>query len=188
MEFLDVVDEHGNPTGQIIERERAHREGIRHRTSHVWLIRVENGRPQVLLQLRSINKDSFPGCYDISSAGHIPAGCSFEESAIRELKEELGVAVGADELVICGDRFLSIDDSFHGKPFHDRQVSRIFYYLTDIDEKAFILQKEEVAGVIWMDFEECFSAVRENRIKHCIFPDELEMVKSALRENHIFPL
>ncbi len=32
-------------------------------------------------------KDSFAGCYDISSAGHIPAGQDYLESALRELKE-----------------------------------------------------------------------------------------------------
>ncbi len=36
-EALDIVDEDGNPTGETVERGRAHREGIRHRTSHVWL-------------------------------------------------------------------------------------------------------------------------------------------------------
>ena len=73
MEYLDVVDENGNPTGESVPRSRAHAEGIRHRTSHVWLMRIRNGRRQILLQKRSACKDSFPGCYDISSAGHIPA-------------------------------------------------------------------------------------------------------------------
>ena len=38
MEYLDIVDEMGNPTGEIVEREYAHRHGIRHRTSHVWSV------------------------------------------------------------------------------------------------------------------------------------------------------
>jgi 8-oxo-dGTP pyrophosphatase MutT (NUDIX family) len=33
---------------------------------------------------------------DVSSAGHIPVGIDFVESAIRELKEELGVSASAD--------------------------------------------------------------------------------------------
>ena len=71
-ELLDIVDELGNPTGKVVEREIAHQKGIRHRTSHVWLVRKRNNKVQVLLQKRSHNKDSFPDCYDISSAGHIP--------------------------------------------------------------------------------------------------------------------
>lgn len=43
MEYLDIVDEVGNPTGEIVEREYAHRHGIRHRTSHVWLLRKKAG-------------------------------------------------------------------------------------------------------------------------------------------------
>ena len=72
MEILDVVDETGAPTGETVERAEAHREGVRHRTAHVWIARNRNGRIQLLLQKRCMQKDSFPGCYDISSAGHIP--------------------------------------------------------------------------------------------------------------------
>lgn len=71
---MDIVDEYGNPTGETINREIAHAEGIRHRTAHVWLLRMKDNRLQILLQKRAHNKDSHPGCYDISSAGHIPAG------------------------------------------------------------------------------------------------------------------
>ena len=46
---------------------------------------------ELLLQKRSQQKDSYPGCYDISSAGHSPAGVDFIPSALRELKEELGL-------------------------------------------------------------------------------------------------
>ena len=75
-EYLDVVDENGMPTGETVERSVAHREGFPHRTSHLWLVRRREGRIQVLLQKRAMTK-SFPGCYDISSAGHIPAGQDF---------------------------------------------------------------------------------------------------------------
>ena len=104
MEFLDVVDENGNPTGEVVSREKAHREGIPHRTSHVWIVRIKGGRLQILLQKRSDDKDSYPGCYDISSAGHIPAGKDFVESALRELYEELGVKAQPKDLVVCGQR------------------------------------------------------------------------------------
>ncbi len=96
MEYLDIVDENGFPTGQIVEREKAHAEGIMHRTSHVWLVRKKNGRIEALLQKRCDMKESFPGCYDISSAGHIPAGVDFAPSAVRELKEELGIEASED--------------------------------------------------------------------------------------------
>lgn len=89
-EIFDIVDENGEPTGKTVPRSEAHRNGIRHRTAHVWLWRPAKGGFEILLQKRSDDKDSFPGCYDISSAGHIPAGCDYITSALRELKEELG--------------------------------------------------------------------------------------------------
>ena len=51
-EMLDIVDENGVPTGQSVPRTPAHAEGLRHRTSHVWIVRRKNGRVQVLLQMR----------------------------------------------------------------------------------------------------------------------------------------
>lgn len=120
MEYLDIVDENGVPTGKTAERTAAHKQGLRHRTSHVWILRERAGKVEVLLQKRSQNKDSFPGCYDISSAGHIPAGVDFIPSALRELKEELGCSVSENELIYCGQRRFSYDGVFHGK---ERQLT-----------------------------------------------------------------
>ena len=61
MEWLDIVDENGHPTGETVERSYAHRHGIRHRTAHVWIFRRQNGHTEILLQKRSDIKDSFPG-------------------------------------------------------------------------------------------------------------------------------
>ena len=58
-EMLDIVDENGVPTGQSVPRTTAHAEGLRHRTSHVWIVRRKNGRVQVLLQMRCAAKDSY---------------------------------------------------------------------------------------------------------------------------------
>ena len=54
-------------------------------------VRKVEGRWQVLLQKRSENKDSFPGLLDISSAGHLDPGETYESGAWRELSEELGI-------------------------------------------------------------------------------------------------
>ena len=93
LEFVDIVDEYGNPTGETVERAKAHSEGIRHRTAHVWIIRRNGKQTEVLLQKRSLKKDSFPGQFDTSSAGHIQAGDEPLDSALRELREELGLSL-----------------------------------------------------------------------------------------------
>lgn len=45
-----------------------------------WLLRSKQGKVQILLQKGCDTKESFPGYYDISSAGHISAGMDFIES------------------------------------------------------------------------------------------------------------
>lgn len=176
MEYLDIVDENGEPTGEIISRQEAHEKGIRHRTSHVWILRKKEGKLQILLQKRSKNKDSFPGCYDISSAGHIPAGQGYVESALRELQEELGCMAAAEQLIYCGKRSFRFKREFHGRTFQDHQVSSVFVLWLDWEEDAFTLQEEEVESVCWFDFEECKKAVAEGTIPNCIFPEELDML------------
>ena len=180
-EVLDIADDSGQPTGQTVRRDMAHRNGIQHRTSHVWILRRQQGRVQVLLQKRSDEKDSFPGCYDISSAGHIPAGCEFIASALRELEEELGYRANAEELIFCGQRRFSFRQTFHGMPFYDKQVSNIYALWADREPEQFHLQTSEVSEVRWFDFSRCLDMVRNNSFPHCIYPEELEMLQKTLQ-------
>ena len=177
-EYLDVVDENGKPTGETVERSVAHREGFPHRTSHLWLVRKRDGRIQVLLQKRAMTK-SFPGCYDISSAGHIPAGQDYYPSAIRELKEELGLTAKESELIPCGDMKIVWDDVFFGIPYHDRQYTKVLLLWADIEEDQLTLQKEEVDGVLWIDLQECMDRVAAGTIQNCFSPEELKLVQAA---------
>ena len=183
LEILDIVDEQGNPTGQTAERKKVHREGIRHRTAHVWLLRKRRERVEILLQKRSDDKDSFPGCYDISSAGHIPAGVDYIPSALRELKEELGVDAEASQLHYCGKRFIYYEEIFYGEPFVDNQVTKVYILWLDQEADEFTLQAEEVDEVKWFDLDECMELVRHNRISHCIMMEELEMVRKGALED-----
>lgn len=176
-EMLDIVDENGVPTGQSVPRTTAHAEGLRHRTSHVWIVRRKNGRVQVLLQMRCAAKDSYPGCYDISSAGHIPAGAEFVGSALRELREELGVTAAPADLHECGLRRFRFEAEFHGKPFKDNQVSKVFCLWLDREAEDFAVQKSEIDYVKWFDLDEAVAAVEQGTIPNCIFPEELGMVK-----------
>lgn len=134
-----------------------------------------NSKVQILLQKRSMDKDSFPGCYDISSAGHIPAGVDFIPSALRELEEELGVIASPEQLITCGDRKISTDQVFHGQKFLDRQYTRVFCLWWE-EETSFVLQRSEIDEVIWLDFQECYTKVANNEIPHCIDLEELDML------------
>ena len=87
-ELFDIVDELNQVTGQGTRRE-IHEGSLRHRAVHMFLV---NKHGAVLLQKRSLWKDRQPGKWDSSAAGHLDAGESYEEAAVRELKEELGVS------------------------------------------------------------------------------------------------
>lgn len=181
MEMLDVVNEDGSRTGLIKERGVAHREGALHATAHIWIARQndKNGY-DLLLQKRSAHKDSHPGCYDISSAGHISAGEELLPSALRELKEELGIEAKLQDLREIGVRHINYEGTFYGRPFRDRQRSVIYLYEKPVNTEELILQESEIESVLWMDYEEVLEAVRKNTIKHCIYEEELFMVGHAL--------
>ena len=49
-----------------------------------------------------MKKESFPGLFDTSSAGHIPSGSDPIESALRELLEELGIEATEEQLSFVG--------------------------------------------------------------------------------------
>ena len=132
----------------------------------------------MLLQKRAMTK-SFPGCYDISSAGHIPAGQDYYPSAIRELKEELGLTASESDLIYCGDLKIFWDDVFFGIPYHDRQYTKVLLLWADIEDDQMTLQKEEVDGVLWIDLQECIERVDAGTIQNCISPEELKMVQTA---------
>ena len=57
----------------------------------------ENGL-EFLWQRRSEKVDRYPGDYDISAGGHINLGESLVEAAVREVREEIGAKITADEL------------------------------------------------------------------------------------------
>lgn len=53
----------------------------------------------------------------------------------------------------------------------------------DIEKDAMHLQKEEIADVVWMDFEACIKMVAENSVKNCIAMEELEMLRDHMGED-----
>ena len=65
---------------------------MRHRAIHVL---VFNSRGQVFLQKRSMKKDRQPGVWDSSASGHLNTGESYDDCAVREAREEIGLELAA---------------------------------------------------------------------------------------------
>lgn len=183
-EYFDVCDEQGEPTGAVVSRDTAHREGIRHRTAHVWVVRRVDGRWQVLLQKRSENKDSFPGKYDTSSAGHIPAGDGPLESALRELGEELGIHAKPEQLHCAGNFDIRYEKEFHGRLFRDNEFSHVYVYMEPVDVDALTLQAEEVSRVDWFDLEQTWSELPTRRDIYCVPTQGMAVLRRYLKDKY----
>jgi len=94
-EIFDVVDAHDRVVGQATRKE-VHARKLLHRAVHV-LVFDQLGR--VFLQKRSMAKDSSPGCWDSSCSGHLDAGETYINAAVRELAEEIGITTLPERLV-----------------------------------------------------------------------------------------
>src|SRR4051812_48606874 len=94
-EIFDIVNDRDEVIGQK-PRRLVHRDGDKHRAIHVL---VFNARGEVFLQKRSMKKDTFPGAWDSSTSGHVDSGEEYDATAIRELREEIGMIV-----TTCPDR------------------------------------------------------------------------------------
>ena len=176
MEIFDICDQNGLPTGKTVERAVAHRDGILHRTAHVWVLRNCGGRTQVLLQKRSKDKDSYPGMFDTSSAGHIPAGAEPMDSALRELEEELGIRADREQLTFMGKIRVQYEEVFYDEPFRDNEVIRVFAYQEPVRIEKLTLQKSEVEEVCWFDLEEVSEEVTRGSDRFCMNPIGLKLL------------
>jgi isopentenyldiphosphate isomerase len=86
-ELVTIVDERNKVVGAVPRQEmRAGR--LLHRATYVL---VFNSRGELYLQKRTASKDIFPSCYDVAAGGVVLSGESYEDGAVRELEEELGI-------------------------------------------------------------------------------------------------
>lgn len=184
MELLDIRRKDGSLTGEVRERSIVHENGDLHGTTHVWIVRKStSGAWEVLLQKRSQNKDSFPGRYDTSSAGHIPAGSDYLESALRELEEELGIHAESADLQFAGKFPISFAREFHGKIFRDEEIAFVYIYDHPVEIDHLTLQKEEVEEVQWFDLEETYQQCSQHRDKFCVPLGGLQLVRQFIKSN-----
>lgn len=86
-EIFDVVDENDCVIGQATRAE-VHRKKLFHRAVHILVFDADGN---VILQKRSLAKDTAPGLLSTSCAGHVDAGETYDSAAFRELEEELGI-------------------------------------------------------------------------------------------------
>ena len=149
----------------------------------MWVVRKnQKSGYDVLLQKRSACKDSNPGCYDISSAGHVATGDEILDSAVREMQEELGIHAAKEQLHYVGEHRGSFEAVFYDRLFKDNELSSVYVYTEPVEIKNLKLQESEVEEVIWMDYEECRQKVADGTLPNCIYEDEFRMVGEYLKK------
>ena len=145
-ELLEVWTPDGRPTGQGARRGEVHLRGFWHRAFFCWVARPREREVEILLQHRADSKDSFPGFFNCSAAGHMRLGESVGE-AVRELQEELGLPDGLEDLVPFGTH---TQEHLHASGLIDREHHALHLLARYIDDAELKPDPTEVQGLAWV--------------------------------------
>lgn len=154
-ELIDILTVSGSFKGEVNLKSEAHKKGLWHASAQIWLY-TPNG--EILIQKRAINKDTYPGLWDISVAGHLSAGDSPISAALREIEEEVGLVISAEAL-----HFLKTikNSKSPTNSIIDNEFNHLFICCTPIIIKQLKLQVEEVAEAKLMEIAD-FKKLLEN--------------------------
>lgn len=181
-EELAEVDENGNITEKGIRRSVAHRNGIRHAASHVFIYKKIDGVFWFLLQRRSKCKDSFPGCLDMTSGGHVEKGSDFLLTAQKELQEELNLTIAPSELTTLFTQVVEYEARFHENSFIDKEINTVYALEKDLAPESLILQEKELEEVVWLSESEILDKIKNADPELCLNSEEFTKVLSALKQ------
>ncbi len=160
-EIVVIVDEKNNVIGAKT-RSDMRLQGLIHRAAYIL---VFNSSGKIFVQKRALSKDVYPGYYDVAAGGVVLQGETYEESARRELEEELGIG---------GVTLTHLFDFFH-KDANNRTWGRVYKCIYDGE---MVLQKEEIESGGFSDV----AAVIRNAGSERFTPDSLYALKRYTRE------
>ncbi len=141
-ETLTIFNESGIAIGAAT-REEVHKKGYWHKTFQCYVIGKENHEEYMYIQLRSHLKKDFANYYDITAAGHILSNETVADG-VREVNEELGLNVAYTQLNSLG----MIPNIIETEKIIDHELSYVFLYEMTEPMESFILQPEEVSGIV----------------------------------------
>ena len=134
-EFFDVVDARDEVVEQL-PRSEVHRRKLLHRAVHVFVFRSSG---DLLIHKRSDTKEEFPSVWTSSCSGHVSAGEDYDNTAVRELQEELGVESEVERL----QKFSACPDTSH-------EFTVLYWCSSDA---AVTPDADEMSAVQWMSVD-----------------------------------
>ena len=141
MELLEVLNENGEPTGEILDKNKIHKEGKYHKEVALILL---NNKGEILLQKRSSAKEIEPNKW-AWHGGHVIAGETEIDAIIRETKEELGITLKENQIKLLV--------KLKRDKVPNRQYTTAYYSICDFDINDFSIQKEELSEIKWFPFK-----------------------------------
>lgn len=176
-ELIDILNVDGKPSGETCMKSYAHKNGIFHASTHIWIF---DDNQNVLIQKRKEDKDTFPNYWDISVAGHISAGEKPITSAVREIKEEIGISVSENQLLFI-DTFKK--KIIHSETLIDNELHHIYMCNLNFKLSDLIFQKEEVSELDSIPLIQLEEKINNNSLKfvpHGV--DYFKMVFKAIKK------
>lgn len=93
-EQLEIINENDEVIG-LESRSMIHQKGLLHREIHIWFM-TPGG--EIIFQHRAKDKDTYPDKLDATVGGHVEPAMSYEETAMKEGREETGIELDPDQL------------------------------------------------------------------------------------------
>ncbi len=171
-EILDVLDESGDLTGEIMPRKDIQQSGKWHKAAHVWII---NSKNELLITRRSLNANTSPGAWTMSAGGHVAAGESSFDCAKRELAEEVGVDLPKNKFKYLFTTKFRSGDLFPGKNVN--QFNDVFLVEADIRPDQVKPDLNEVIDVKYINYK---------KLQEQITKDEIEMTPQYEQFDKLF--
>lgn len=150
-ELVDVVDENDNYVKTIYRSKEKYGVDIL-RSAGIF---AKNSNGQILLQLRSKTSPKYPLTWDLSGAGHVDSGESYEDCAKRELFEEVGIQ-------IKNIKFLGK----HPQTYDDGRKRISACYIGYTNSNNFSIDIIEVAEAKWFSIDEIKKMIENNEKFH----------------------
>ncbi|MGE4517966.1 MAG: NUDIX domain-containing protein [Desulfobacteraceae bacterium] len=156
MELIEIIDKNHKPTGMVKSRDEVHRKGYIHKTVHVWVVSPDN---QILIQKRAKTKLTHPEMWDVSCAGHVSAGDTSLETAVKELYEETGIKASPSKFQFI----TSIEKKYFSSSIKDHEIYDVFLLRMKVNISELKNDPLEVEELKLMDAKTFFLSAKSSR-------------------------